>query len=225
VTPPKSSILVLIPAHNEERHIGPVVESLVRMNLQVWVLDDGSRDRTASVAEERGARVFRFPELKGKTARIKEILTVIPELTEWILCLDGDGQHDPSDFERFQEAASRADLVIGNRFHRPVGMPPLRYLANKGMSVALNLIGGGKHPDTQCGYRMIRRSWLGSWLPSGSQFEWESELYLQALRTGARICSVPVRCIYGREKSKISFWREMKHFLQLLWGSRKLGNT
>lgn len=219
---PFSKTLVLIPAHNEEASVAGLVDALGCMGLRVRVLDDGSTDRTAERAEKQGAEVFRFPELRGKTARLRESLLQLPEETEWILCLDGDGQHDPNDFRHFHEVAEEADLVIGDRFHHPVGMPVLRYLANRLMSAALNLAGRGQHPDTQCGYRLIRRSWLGEWLPKGNQFEWESELYLHALRTGARICSVPVRCIYGEEESQICFWRDFRHFLQLLWSSRSL---
>jgi glycosyltransferase involved in cell wall biosynthesis len=217
--------LALIPAYNEQKSISRLVESLLRMELQVWVLDDGSTDNTAELAEKQGARVYRFPELRGKTARLRGALRRIPSEVQWILCLDGDGQHDPGDFENFLKVAEEADLVIGNRFHHPRGMPFLRFTANKLMSAMLNMMSGGTHADTQCGYRLIRRGWLGSWLPRGNDFEWESELYLHAIRTGGRVKSVPVRCIYGEEESQISFWRDLNHFLRLLWRTRHSGNS
>jgi glycosyltransferase involved in cell wall biosynthesis len=209
-------LLVLIPARNESRTIGPLVEHCRRLGADVWVLNDASTDGTKEAAEQAGARVLTFPQPQGKTALLRQALGQVPLTVPWVGFMDGDGQHDPVDWPRFWEARFQADLIMGDRWADCRQMPWSRRVVNRFMSGTLNFLAGGRAPDTQCGFRLARRAWLRDWQPQGRHFEFESEQYLQALRSGARVVSVPIRAIYAEEKSKIQVARDTWRFARLL---------
>src|SRR5437763_503409 len=92
-----ATVSVLIPACNEADAVGTVVRDLRAAGgwHELIVIDDGSQDATAASAEAAGARVIRHPYTKGNGAAVK---TGIRAATgEFILIIDGDGQHDPAD--------------------------------------------------------------------------------------------------------------------------------
>lgn len=214
-TADKTRALVMIPARNESSHIGAIVSGCRAHNFPVWVLDDGSQDPTALEAAMHGAKVLRS-EPRGKTAILRWALSQLPDEVEWVIFMDGDGQHQPSDLESFWSLRNEADLVIGNRWADAAQMPWLRRVTNRIMTWTINRLSGGSAPDTQCGFRLARRGLLRDWLPSGQHFEFETELYRHALRRSVRIASVPLRAVYGSEKSKIFWPRDAWRFVRCL---------
>lgn len=114
-------IQVFIPAFDEAGTIGDVVKGLKRLdlNLDVFVIDDGSTDGTGKIAEDAGATVVRHPINLGGGAAIRTafILALING-AEYIVTMDGDGQHDPKELPILIEAIKKekAGLVIGSRF-------------------------------------------------------------------------------------------------------------
>src|ERR1700683_419215 len=98
----RSTALILIPARNEAATIGHVVRGCVTTGFSVLVIDDASRDDTALLAEEAGAKVRTLSgPHHGKTAALHHAMARLPDNLEWLLFLDGDGQHPPADLERF----------------------------------------------------------------------------------------------------------------------------
>lgn len=211
----KSRALILIPARNEAAHIGAVVAGCCRRDFTTWVLDDGSSDATAIIAREQGATVHTL-HAQGKTAALRWALQQLPAEIDWVIFMDGDGQHQPSDLDEFWARAEQADLLIGNRWADVRQMPWLRRVVNWLMTRTVNFLSGGNAPDTQCGFRLVRHSAIAGWLPRGRHFEFETELYLHVLRGGGRIDSVPLRAVYGSEKSKIFWPRDAWRFFRCL---------
>jgi glycosyltransferase involved in cell wall biosynthesis len=210
----KASALVLIPARNEAATIGRIVCGCLRAGFRVLVIDDASSDETGARAEEAGAEVVRHSgPHHGKTAALHRVLCRVPESVDWLFFLDGDGQHHPSDLERFWQARLQADLVVGNRLPDAARMPVLRRWTNRAMSALLRRSGV---LDTQCGFRLARREWLGSWLPAGHHFQFESEMALFAASHPCRIVNLPIAAVYGREQSKIVPWRDALNFVHCL---------
>lgn len=213
----RAQALVLIPAHNEVAQIRRVVEGCRVLGFTVWVLDDGSTDGTGQKARRAGAQVLSRGRACGKTAMLRFALQRLPEKTEWLFLLDGDGQHDPADLERFWCARRSADLIVGNRFPSAHRMPWLRRWTNRAMSRGLRQFYGSKVLDTQCGLRLVRRVWLGTWLPQGNRYEFETELSLRTARRKTRVVNLPIAAIYAGEKSKIAPLRDAWHFFRCLW--------
>ena len=220
----RSTTLVLIPARNEAATIGQVVRGCRCAGVSVTVIDDASSDATARLALQAGAEVLALPgPHHGKTAALHHALarlpgtgrpgTGLPESVDWLFIMDGDGQHHPADLDRFWNMRSDADLIVGNRFADAARMPLLRRWTNRAMSALLRRSG---ILDSQCGFRLVRRAWLGSWLPAGHHFQFETEMALLAAARPGRILNLPIAATYAREESKIVPWRDALNFARCL---------
>jgi hypothetical protein len=215
----ESTALVLIPARNEAATIGQVVRGCRRAGFPVMVIDDASTDATALLASQAGAEVLALPgPHHGKTAALHHALARLPGIglpdsADWLFFLDGDGQHHPADLERFWRMRSHADLIVGNRLPDASHMPLLRRWTNRAMSALLRRSG---IVDSQCGFRLVRRAWLGSWLPAGHHFQFESEMALFAAARPGRVLNLPIPATYAREESKIVPWRDALNFARCL---------
>jgi len=213
------SVLALIPAYNEAARVGDVVTRARPHVGEVVVVDDGSADDTAAVARRAGATVLRHPENRGKGAAI---LTALAHLAasgaQYGVLLDADGQHDPAEIPRLVAAAEEAGagLVLGNRLGDTRTMPADRLWANRFTSWVTSRLAGQRIEDSQCGYRLLRRSVVADLKLTTSRFETETEMLIQAGRAGHRLISVPVRTIYleGRQ-SHIHPFRDTVRFLHL----------
>jgi glycosyltransferase involved in cell wall biosynthesis len=213
--------LALIPAYNEARRILPVIRATQPHVSEVVVIDDGSSDDTAAVAEMAGARVLRHAGNRGKGAAIVTGLQHLAESgADYAIFLDADGQHDPAEMPSFLSAAREtgAGIVIGNRMQHTEQMPWLRRTANRLTSWVTGRLARQPVPDSQCGYRLVHRAVLPALHLATSHFETETEMLIQAGRAGHRIASVPVKTIYfaGRS-SRIRPWRDTLRFCQLAW--------
>jgi glycosyltransferase involved in cell wall biosynthesis len=114
-------LLILVPAFNEEGAIGGVVGSIQQImpGIPVLVVDDGSADATVSHARAAGAEVLSLPHHLGLGGCVQAGYKLAYELGfEYVIRLDGDGQHDPRDIPRLFETlqTSGCEMVIGSRF-------------------------------------------------------------------------------------------------------------
>lgn len=198
--------IAVVPCLNEERYIAQVVQGVRPLVPTVCVVDDGSRDATAAVAEQAGAVVLRHPASRGKGAALTAGWTYgRQEGFAWALSLDGDGQHVPADIPTFFRCVetSAAALVVGNRMPHAEQIPWLRRVVNRWMSRQISRRAGRSLPDSQCGLRLMN---LDAWsrLPiHGSHFEIESEVLLAFIAGGWPVEFVPIQVIYKEEQSKI----------------------
>jgi glycosyltransferase involved in cell wall biosynthesis len=214
-----NSVIVLIPAFNESNRISPVIAASIPLVNQVVVIDDGSIDNTAAVAESVGATVIRHPHNLGKGAAIQTALHHLQHsLADAGIFLDADGQHDPAEIPSFIMAARQhqAGIVVGNRLHNPVGMPIIRLLTNRLTSTITGLLARHAIPDSQCGYRLIHRHVLADLHFQSQRFETETETLIQAGRAGHRIVSVPIRSIYNGQPSHIHPILDTIRFIRLV---------
>jgi hypothetical protein len=133
--------------------------------------------------------------------------------------MDGDAQHSPDDIQRFVELARSHNnaMVIGNRMSDPKKMPLDRKLTNIFMSFVVSLICGQRVPDSQCGFRLIKRDLLQNIKIESSRFEVESEILIKASRAKTKILSVPIESRYGKEASQINpLWDTCRFIIFLL---------
>jgi glycosyltransferase involved in cell wall biosynthesis len=217
----RAEVLALIPAYNEAAGITTVV-ARARAHLPVLVVDDGSADSTAALAEQAGARVLRQVPNQGKGAALKAgFRWALEQEYGATLTLDADGQHDPDEIPAFLEAyrLQQADLVIGQRdFSR---MPPARRLANILGRWSFSWAVGADIPDNQSGYRLVSRRLMQALLESSEQgFEYEVEMIAICVRRGYRLAWLPIRTIYAGEASHIQPLRHIGNYLRILWKIR-----
>jgi len=166
------SVLVGIPAYNEASTIGSVVESAGQYADTVLVVDDGSSDATAEIAEEAGATVVEHQTNSGYGAALNSIFKQANRAeTDHLVIIDADGQHDASDIPRLvrRQRETDADIVIGCRFgeEAETEMPVYRRFGLGVVNVLTNLSLGIVRPrkrvrDTQSGFRAYSNSAIRS---------------------------------------------------------------
>ena len=197
---------VIIPAYNEEMRIGHIVGEVKAKGLDCIVIDDGSADKTKEEAGKEGADVICHPKSLGKGVSLRDgFKKALEKGCDFVITMDGDGQHHPDELKGFVKAAETggAAIILGNRMGDPKGMPLKRKLTNWVMSSFISLIAGQKMPDTQCGYRLIKSEVLKAVSLTTDKYEIESELLIGASKAGFKIASIPIKSIYGGEKSQI----------------------
>ena len=215
-------LIALIPAYNEAAGINGVVSG-ASAYLPVLVVDDGSTDNTPGLAEAAGAIVLRQVPNQGKGAALKAgFRWVIDQGYSAAITLDADGQHDPAEIPRFLSAyqVNRADLIIGQRdFSR---MPAVRRLANTLGRITFSWAIGTPIPDNQSGYRLISRRLMQAMLESKEVgFEYEVEMIVICVRSKFPLEWVPIRTIYAGETSHIDPLHHVRHYLRMVWQTRK----
>lgn len=207
----------VIPCHNEAASIASVVHGIRSFVPWVLVVDDGSTDGTGLIARQAGARLLSQDRRSGKGAALRCGWKATRQAGfEWVLMLDGDGQHAPEDAPRLLAAASlRHPLIVGNRFPAR-DMPWQRRLVNAWMSRRLTRLAGRPLPDSQCGYRLAHLPTLLDLNIGTRHFEIESEMCLAFSRAGHAVEFVPVTPRYGPERSKIrpvlDSWRWLRWY-------------
>lgn len=215
----RSRFAAIIPAYQEEKHIADVARRTRAELPHVLVVDDGSTDRTAENARVKGVEVVVHEVNRGKGEAIKTGLRHWFERdAEYMLLLDGDGQHLPEEIDRFLQAAvaSKATLFVGTRMRNTTSMPLIRRLVNGYMSRKISRACGQAIPDTQCGFRMLHRSVVPAVLGGANHFDYETEMLIIASRGGHRIAAVPITTVYSDEISSISPVRDTIRFFRLM---------
>ena len=219
------TICVVIPAYNEEDHIGQVLETLPRFVDVAIVIDDGSSDSTFSNAENAASNasvtVLQTDGL-GVGGAIdlghQHLLKTI-EKPFISVVMAGDGQMDPANLSEMIQPIlnKKADHVKGNRMMSPsdiVQMPKGRRRASKILGWLTSLASGRVITDPQCGYtatssKLLKQwNWEKSWKSYGYPNYW----LIQLSSMGYRVIDVPVKAVYGNEKSGI---KPFKFFIRV----------
>jgi hypothetical protein len=192
-------VLVCIPAYEEAANLPGVLADVptvvAGLPTHVLVVDDGSRDETATVARAHGAEVVSHPVNSGQGAALQTGYLVAERLgVDVVVTLDADGQHDPAEMVRLVEpiVAGTADFVVGSR--RMGGQARESAVRDAGITLytrLINLLGGTEVTDVANGYRAIRASRLSEIAFTEDQFH-NPELLLGAARAGLRVLDVPV---------------------------------
>ena len=233
----RSQTAAVIPAYQDEKHIGDVARRTRERLDHVLVVDDGSTDQTEQRAREAGAEVVVHRQNKGKGEAIKTGLShwlAVAEQSrceqnskiEWVILLDSDGQHLPEEIDRFLAAAAsvtRPTFFIGNRMNDVARMPVARRVVNRYMSSQISRVCGQIIPDTQCGYRMLHRELVPYMLAGGHRFDYETEALIIASRKGYPVESVSITTVYTDQVSKIHPVRDAIRFFKMMRRYKRLG--
>src|SRR3989338_4180438 len=150
-------IWAVIPAYNEGRSIKSIIENAQKYVDSVVVVDDGSRDSTKNIAEKAGAMVLSHVINLGKCATLRTGCDFAAKKgAKYIIVLDADAQHNPSDIPRFIEKLKKNDVVFS---YRKVSrkMPLVLRFGNWFISNIARALYGISLNDTQCGFRAFSK--------------------------------------------------------------------
>lgn len=194
------SVLIVMPALNEERSVGDVVERTRNLGYDVCVVDDGSSDATAARARAAGATVLQLPLNLGVGGALRcGFRWALAQGYEVAVQLDADGQHDPLEVERLLDAMRRhdADLVIGSRFVEGSGAYDVRGTRRLAMGLLARRatrITGTPVVDSTSGFRAIRRPLLDKFAADYPvEYLGDTvEALIEAGRAGAKIVEHPI---------------------------------
>jgi glycosyltransferase involved in cell wall biosynthesis len=210
------TVSVVVPAYNESASIGPLVSGLRLAGSwrEIIVVDDGSSDDTALRAAAAGARVIRHPYNKGNGASVKTGIRNAGGA--FILILDADGQHQPSDAARLAAKLSEYDLVVGARSSATqAGLA--RRAGNAALNGVASYLTGRRIPDLTSGFRAARREYLLEFihlLPNG--FSTPTTTTLAFIKAGHSVWFEPIDAAARQGASKINFGADGLQFLVIL---------
>lgn len=205
-------IWVVVPAYNEARVLGGVVEELVARGHRVVVVDDGSSDDTPAAARRAGAIVLRHAINRGQGAALQTgIAYAVRKGAEHIVTFDSDGQHSAADVDALVAplVAGRADVVLGSRFiGTSEGMPGARKAILALAVVFTRVASGARVTDTHNGLRAFTRAAAAKLDIRLDRMAHASEILDQIVRHGLKFEEVPVHVRYtdySRRKGQSSF--------------------
>jgi len=194
--------IAVIPCFNEEATIGSVVLKARRYVDEVLVVDDGSVDDTARVAEDAGATVISHKWNRGKGAGIRTgFQYALEKGFDFVVTLDGDGQHDPDEIPDvlgpLLNDGSNIDISIGFR-GMDSEMPLWRRVGKRVLDYATSFGNDGFVTDSQCGFRAFNKKAVRGLVSrlKGDSFGVESEQLIKADELGLNVANINVSCRY-----------------------------
>jgi glycosyltransferase involved in cell wall biosynthesis len=208
------TLIVQIPAYNEEKTIAKVVSNIPRKiegidEVKVLVTDDGSTDKTIEEAKKAGTDyILPHKHNQGLGRNFKHAIDKCLELgADIIVNIDGDGQFNSKDIPKLIKPLldGEADVVTCSRFLKPEltkDMPILKKWGNKRYTSLIRRITGESFTDTQCGYRAYSRE-AALRLSLHGKFTYTQESFIDLVSKGMRIKEIPLEVVYNKERKSI----------------------
>jgi len=188
-------IIVVIPAYNEGKTVGNVVRKSAKHADKVIVVDDCSSDNTAKFAKNAGAIVVSHKKNSGLGSSLRtgfsKALGLSRSVSDIIICLDADGQHDPDEIPRFVVKIDEGyDFVLGKRdlSKYPLG----KKVGGWGLTFGVRLLGGPALSDTESGFRAFTAGALGKMSLVAERYEIAMDIVNEVARLKLKACNVPI---------------------------------
>ena len=193
------NLTVIIPAYNEEKHIGEVVQGVKKYTENIIVIDDGSEDKTSEIAQKNGAKVYRHFINRGLGGALGTgIKTALLARADVMITLDADGQHDPEEIPHLLKPIieGKADVVIGSRFLKTQKMPLFRRMGNYFFNFITLFLFGVKTTDSQSGLRVFNKKAAENLEIYTNGMEVSSEILKEIQTHQLKLTEVPIKSIY-----------------------------
>lgn len=216
----ETEITVIIPAYNEEKGIGEVIDKIkdamenVRASYEIIVIDDGSTDETAAIVKEKGVKLIQHPYNKGYGAALKT--GVKNAKGNIVLFIDADVQQNADDIPKLLGPMTEYDMVVGTRT-KGSKIPLLRRLGKFILSALANYLAGQKIPDLNSGFRAIKKEIVMKYmgiLPN--TFSFTTTITLATIKEGYNLKYVPIETGERVGSSKIKLFRDGSRFIMLI---------
>lgn len=211
---------VLIPTYNNHRTLQRVLDGVLEYTDDILVVNDGSTDATKSILQSyTNIHCLHFNENKGKGVALREGFKKAVELTyDYVITIDSDGQHFPSDIPVFLEALENHPtgelLLIGARNMSQEGVPSKSSFGNKFSNFWFWFETGIKLDDTQSGFRLYPLKHLKALKFYTTKFEFEIEVIVKAAWRDVEVKNVPIQVLYD-ESERVSHFRPFKDFTRI----------
>jgi len=192
-------LAVVIPAYNEEKNIGKVLDCVRKYTENIIVVDDCSQDKTGEIALKKGVKVCRHIINRGLGGALGTgIKVAILNRADIIVTLDADGQHDSDEIPKLISPIIKgeADFVIGSRFVEKQKMPKSRIFANRLGNIITWIFWGANCSDTQSGMRAFNLCAARKIEISTQGMEVSSEIIKEIKLNNLRLKEVPIKAIY-----------------------------
>lgn len=200
-------VCVVVPAYNEATVIGEVVKSAREVflkskkayDIDIVVVNDGSKDKTASEAKKGGAIVINHILNSGAgSATLTGLAYARQHNYDIAATMDADGQHAPDDVLEGIKSIDQgnADLLIGSRLIDSRGMSKIKVLGNKGLSLFTYLLFGINVTDSQSGLRIFSRRAIDGLQWKSTGYEFCSEMIWRAKQARMSVSEYPIKAIY-----------------------------
>ncbi len=208
---------VVVPAYNEEKNIGKVLDKLATLNVSVVVVDDGSHDKTSHEAKVRGVKVLRNIINLGKGAALRLGCDyAYKKGATQIIVLDADGQHDPGMIPYFMAALTKADIVFGYRSHWQ-RMPFILRFGNWFINNTISTLYGVTLRDTQSGFRAFCADVYPLLRWKASDYSMESEMIANMGKNKLKYVQVPIATIYADKYKGTTVFDGIKIVSRMIW--------
>lgn len=223
----KSKVVVVMPAYNAARTLHMTYADLPRNMVDLVILvDDGSSDETAKIARELGLELFVHNRNYGYGANQKTCYReALRAGADIVVMVHPDYQYDPTLLPEIIKPIQedRADVVLGSRLMgtNPMkqGMPWWKYISNRFLTMAENVVFGLSLSEYHTGYRAFRREVLESvnLEMNSDKFIFDQEILAQIVNIKMRITEVPVPTRYFAQASSASFVASSRYGISILW--------
>ena len=212
----KGRVFAVIPAYNEEKHISKIVRETKKYVDAVIIVDDGSKDKTASIARKSKAVVLTHLVNLGKGAALKTGCDyAVKKNASIIIAIDADAQHDPKEIPKFVEGLKNHEIVLGYRkLNRK--MPFVLKLGNWFINKTISFLYGVKIRDSQCGYRAFTAKAYRKLRWKASDYSMESEMIAKIGKYKMSYAEVPIETIYSDKYKGTTILDGIKIVLNLL---------
>jgi glycosyltransferase involved in cell wall biosynthesis len=231
-------VIAVMPAYNAAQTLQRVYDDIPKDVVdEVIVVDDGSTDDTAAIAESLPVTLIRHPRNLGYGANQKTCYrTALAHDAAYVILLHADGQYDGRMIEPAIHILKLGicDVLLGNRIRTrrealSSGMPPIKYVANRALTLIEHLAAGQNLGEWHSGFRAYRRRVLETipFMVNSDDFVFDSQFLVQAVHFGFKLADVPVPVRYFDEASSISLRASARYALRTLatfveWYAHKL---
>jgi glycosyltransferase involved in cell wall biosynthesis len=214
----KGKFAVIIPVYNHEQGVGGVVQKALKLNLPVFVVDDGSTDSSYErIRDYPGINLLRHAENRGKGAALITGFSEAEKIADWAITIDADGQHDPQDALDMIEAIPENErpLVVGMRQGMVANKAPwTSRFGRKFSNFWIVLSGGPRMADSQSGFRIYPLPEALKLNVAARRYQFEVEILVKAGWEKRPVIEVPISVSYAPCKERISHFRPFIDFLR-----------
>jgi glycosyltransferase involved in cell wall biosynthesis len=214
----KDRVVIVIPVYNHEKKVAQAVGEALKLNLPIFVIDDGSTDSTYDrIKDIPSINIIRHDTNKGKGAAILTGFAAASPFADWAVTMDADGQHYPENVWNLVQAVPQGErpIVVGHRERMDRLHVPWKSRFGRSFSnFWVRMCGGPNIGDSQSGFRLYPLPETMHLHVKSRRFQFEVEILVRAKWRGMPVLETPVRVTYDVKGERVSHYRGFVDFFR-----------